>query len=52
MQWRSQECELGGLPSLVPFLSSPSPLLPLLTGVRGYNPREFFLKLKVLVGKF
>jgi len=26
MQWRSQECELGGLPSLAPFLSFPSPL--------------------------
>jgi len=25
-QWRSQECELGGLLSLAPFLSSPSPL--------------------------
>ena len=24
-QWRSQECELGGLPSLAPFLSFPSP---------------------------
>jgi len=39
-QWRSQECELGGLPSL----SSPSPLpspLPFNWGP-GYNPRNFF----------
>jgi len=37
-QWRSQKCELGGsLP--LPFSSPP---LPLLTEVRGYNPRNFF----------
>jgi len=52
-QWRSQECELEGLPSLAP--PSPplpfSPPLPLLTGVRGITP-GIFLKLKVLVGKF
>jgi len=48
-QWRSQECELGASPPLPPF-SPPLPL-PLLTGVRGYNPRNFF-KLKVLVGEF
>jgi len=45
-QWRSQECELGGLPSLDSFLSSPSPLpspsLPLLTGVRGITPGNSF----------
>jgi len=34
-----------------PALPVPPPL-PLLTGVRGYNPRNFFLKLKVLVGEF
>ena len=44
----------GRLPSLAHFLSSPSPLPfpPPLTGVRGYNSRKFFLKLKVLVGEF
>jgi len=36
-QRRSQECELGGLPSLAPSFSStfPLPSPPLLTGVRG-----------------
>jgi len=38
VQRRSQECELGGLPSLAAYLTSP--LTPLLTGVRGYNPRK------------
>ena len=33
-------------------IALPLPLLPLLTGVWGYNPRIFFLKLKVLVGEF
>jgi len=28
------------------------PSLPILTEVRRYNPRKFFLKLKVLVGEF
>jgi len=52
-QWRRQECELGASPPLPPP-SLPFPLappLPLLTGVRGYNPRNF-LKLKMLVGEF
>jgi len=30
------------LPCPVPLLPSPSPPLPLLTGVRRYNPRKFF----------
>jgi len=42
------------LPSLATSLPSPShlPSPPLLTEVRGYNPRKKFLKLKVLVGEF
>jgi len=43
-QWRSQECELAGLHSLAPprLPLSPLPSSPLLTGVRGYNRRNFF----------
>jgi len=42
-QWRSQECELGGLPSLAPFHFSHSPLPspPPFNGGPGYNPRKF-----------
>jgi len=51
---RNVNWEGGGSPPL-PSLSSPlpfSPPLPLLTGVRGITPGNFFLKLKVLVGEF
>jgi len=44
-QWRSQECELEGLPSLAPSfaLSSPSPLpSPYFNGGPGVIPPEFF----------
>ena len=43
-QWRIQECEWGGLrPLPPPSVSLPlAPSLPLLTAVRGYNPRNFF----------
>jgi len=41
-QWRSQECELGVLLSLAPSLSSPIPLLPLLTVSGGITPGNFF----------
>jgi len=44
-QWRSQECELGGASPPLPPSSPPLPVappLPLLMGVRGYNPRKLF----------
>ena len=47
-QWRSQECELGGLSSLAPSLL-PSP--PPFNGSGGITPGNF-LKLKVLIGEF
>ena len=53
-QWRSKECELGGSPPLPP--SSPPLLLcspvPLLTGVRKYNPRNFFEIKGARIGEF